>query len=71
MAEVRWTTNPGRDNWGRNGNFAARGLSALDYGPTYVVLQGITSRGDVSGAADLIVPKDQIPAVIAILESLR
>lgn len=70
IAEVVYPKPADRAHWGRNGFFAAGGLSVMRDGDD-VVLQGLNSRGVSSPAADLVIPVDQIDAVIQILEKMK
>lgn len=61
-------------NWGRNRGYVAAGIAAqrVTSSPDdYVVLRGITTRGETSTAAELLLPVANIDEAIAMLESMK
>lgn len=71
--EVRFPAELKIYAWGRNGAVASAGIEVrtYTYDPTPCVeLRNITSKGDVSDAARLVIPIAAVPQLIAILQRL-
>lgn len=51
--------------WGRNGQVQSTGIAVSDFASSYLELQPITSRGEVSPSVKLVIEKD--PATLRAL----